>query len=50
MTIDHLDTEYIYGRAEALCNLWGNDPNDDSAWDEALSHARQEELDGLDRD
>lgn len=36
----------IEARAEALCNLWGQDPNNAPSWDEALATARAEWADG----
>lgn len=41
-----MSTSQIEARAEALCNLWGDDPNDDESWREALDHARAEFADG----
>ena len=36
----------VEARAEALCNLWGTNPNDDNDWLDALAHAEQEFKDG----
>lgn len=42
-----MDMEYIEGRAEALCNMWGMDPNIESNWLAATEHAKSELSDGV---
>lgn len=33
----------IKARAEALCNLWGQDPNNEDDWAEAVEYAEAED-------
>lgn len=41
------EKSWVEGRAESLCNFWGDDPNDDALWNEALTHAIGEIRDGV---
>lgn len=42
-----MDMGYIEGRAEALCNMWGTDPNTEANWLAAIEHAKSEVSDGI---